>query len=492
MSLKTGFLVAILLFIIFSSIAIGQEPDTVWTKIYGEDHHELGECIIPTSDGCFLIAGSNHSTTFGGYDYYLMKIDQNGDSLWTRHFGTIDTERGAWAVEKSDGGFMMIGSFDIYAPNTPRDIFIVNTDSLGYLTSTRMYGGSDDDFANKIVETSDGNFMILGNTDSFGIGNLDIWLIKVNQLGDTLWTSTIGTSGDEYAYGLESTADGGYIIGGVQNTSGTQAEDACLIKTDSLGNPEWIKSYGYEHNDRVHDIAPLPDGGYIAVGYMTHSIPTMRDFYVLKTDAYGDTLWTRNYGNAREDWAYSVNINNSGHYIVAGMSENGFYPDTAKILVLCLDSNGDTVWTKNICNGLRTLPKSIIQTSDNGYILTGWTTVFYDNDWQNDLYIARLSPEFVGVYDQDFTIPYQLNISQNYPNPFNASTTISYSLSEQSEVSIEIYDILGRKIDKLSPGRQSAGEHNVIWNAENLTSGVYFFRIQAGNYTEARKMVLLK
>ena len=104
-----------------------------------------------------------------------------------------------------------------------------------------------------------------------------------------------------------------------------------------------------------------------------------------------------------------------------------------------------------------------------------------------------LTPIVVGIPDvKEKYLPERFGLSQNYPNPFNATTAISYSLSEPSDVTIEIYDILGRKIDILSPGQQQAGEHNVLWNADNQTSGVYFYRIQTGKYSETKKMVLLK
>ena len=303
----------ILLALAAPALLFSQAPDTVWTRAYGGWHHETGVALLSTSDGNFVIAGSNRTVSYGSYDYCLWKIDPNGDLIWMHHYGTGDTEMASSIVGTPDGGFLMVGDFDVYGPDTPSDIYIVKIDSLGIQTGSRYYGGDINDCGRQIKQLPDGNYIVIGYTESFGAGDYDFWLLCLNADGDTLWTRTIGSANREWANAIDVTSDGGLIIGGIKEGGAPGHENIYLVKTDMEGNTLWTKTYGYEHNDRVYDIKQTPDGGYVAVGYITLETPyIMRDIYLLKTDADGDTLWTGTYGGPWDDWAYSLDVTESG------------------------------------------------------------------------------------------------------------------------------------------------------------------------------------
>ncbi|MCP4580143.1 MAG: T9SS type A sorting domain-containing protein [candidate division Zixibacteria bacterium] len=482
-----------IVFLIGVSPIFAQAPDTVWTKIYGLDHHEIGECIQKTSDNCYIIAGNTHSISFGGYDAYLLKTDLNGDTLWTRHYGSPQIEYGRWVVETADGGFMIVGSYNYYEPYATRDVYMVKTDSEGFETWTRTYGGPEDDYARQIKALPSGDFIVIGSTKSYGSGDYDFWLLYLNAYGDTLWTNTIGGPYCEYSYAVEPTSDNGFIIAGVKNGSDANAEDVYIVKTNITGDTLWTRKYGYSRGDRAFDIKETSDGGFIVVGYMTsESSSYLRDMYILKTDSNGDTLWTTTFDGGFEDWANSVRINNTGNYMITGKTER-VQPDTNYVAVLCYNADGDTVWTKQISRGIYSEGNCIIQADDGGYVITGSTTNFYDDDWERDLYMVKLAAESTDIDDYpDKPVPDTFILMGNNPNPFNANTTIKYSLPTLSEVTLDIYDVLGRKVQTFHESRLPAGSHSLIWNADGFSSGVYFYKVTAGEFERTEKMILLK
>jgi hypothetical protein len=492
MNAKTAISVCVPFMFFLTACLQAQAPDTVWTRVYGDDHHEIGECIQQTQDDCFVIVGSNHSNSFGSYDVYLMKIDQNGDTLWTQHYGSSDTEMGTSIVETADGDFFIVGNYDEYMPYSPRDIYLIKTDANGNEDWSTLFGGPEDDFANQIKKLPSGDYIIVGGTESYGSGDYDVWLLYLNSFGDTVWTKTIGGANREWGFAIDYTSDGGFIIAGSKNYFDSNAEDVYLAKTDSAGNMIWTKSYEYLSCDRAYDVKATPDGGCIAAGFALSPAPPMRDILVLKTDTNGDTIWTRRYGGDSDDDAHSVLITNAGNYVIAGFRQFD-EPQQIDLYIMCLDVNGDTIWTKSLNRGPWTEANCIMQTENGGYIVTGETKNYYDHDWELDLYLAKLTPDVTNI-DNDFdeVLPKSILLNQNYPNPFNEVTSISYNLPYQADVTLDIYDILGRKIARLIDTKQPAGYHLVIWDASHKSNGIYFYKIQAGNYMETKKMLLLK
>lgn len=482
---------AVLLLLGASATAVAQAPDTIWTRVYGQPNHETGEAIRPTADGNYIVVGSNASDGFGGYDCCLWKIDPDGALLWMYHYGTIDTEMGRSVVQTPDGGYLIAGDFDEYAPNSTRDIYIVKTDSLGIQLSSHLYGGANDDYVGQMLPLPNGTYLVVGSTNSYGIGDLSFWLLYLDADGDTIRTVTCGDAYQEWATSATLSPDSNLVIAGVRHGYPSQAEDVYIVKADMNGNIIWERNYGFQHNDRAYDIKATPDGGYILTGYTTDDTPYVtRDIYVLKTDSNGDTLWTRQFGDVWEDWSYAVNITDAGNYVVAGRAWNDT-SDSSAALIIMLNPEGETLWTKLIQNDQSIGPNDIIQTDDGGYLLTGFTADFSLHDYNLDLYLARLAPDIVGV-DETGPIPAAYSMLANYPNPFNASTTISYSLPQSSSVTLDIYDILGRKVQTLYHGKQAAGRHSLIWQADSFVSGIYFYRLTANSLKQTRKLILLK
>jgi hypothetical protein len=200
------------------------------------------------------------------------------------------------------------------------DFYLIKTDASGVAVWSRTYGGTGFDNAQAVEQTWDGGYIVAGYTTSYGAGNHDLYLIKTNSTGDTLWTRTYGGVWSDYAYGIQQTTDGGYIIAGATASFGTGTMDLYLVKTDPNGGPIWTRTFGgMGVNDYGESVQQTTDGGYILAGY-TDSFTGTIDVYLIRTDANGDTLWTQIYGGGLSDQGYSVQQTTDGGYIVAGQT----------------------------------------------------------------------------------------------------------------------------------------------------------------------------
>jgi hypothetical protein len=298
--------------------------------------------------------------------------------------------------QTTDGGYIIAGGSSDYSQIA--DVYLLKTDSLGDTLWTKLYGGVEYDEANSVQQTTDGGYIVVGFTQSFDASIADVWLLKTDANGDTLWTKMYGWPLWEEGRSVQETGDG-YIIAGYRTvTSSPNGPDSyvLLIKTDFSGDTMWTRLYealDEEFRDEGYSVDQTEDGGYIITGETWYpGTPAWEiDVYLIKTDANGDTLWTRTYDAvASTDIGFSVQQTQDGGYIVAGYSNNVTY--NHDVYLIKTDSDGDTVWTKRIGGPNTDEGYSVQQTSDCGYIVTGFTLSYGAGG--HDLYLARMEPEY--------------------------------------------------------------------------------------------------
>jgi len=355
---------------------IGFEVPVEWEKIYGGEDFDRGYSVCQTSDKGYIIVGETMSFGAGSYDVYLIKTDEEGNEEWSKTYGGSSTDFGFSVQQTSDGGYIIsgetftygVGAADVYLIKTntsgneewsktfgfagnywsggksvkqtsnggyiitgwvgssstgDEDIYLIKTDVSGNEEWSRTLGGSNYDVGNSIDLTEDGGFIIAGNTISYGAGGSDIYLIKTNSSGDTLWTKTFGGSGSDKGYSVQQTSDRGYIIAGETNSYGAGGYDLYLIKTDEEGNEEWSRTYGGEETDSQSDVGnsvqQTSDGGYIVIGntWSFDAKPGEGNIYLVKTDGEGNIEWEGTVDNT-DDRGYGVQQTSDGKYIVVG------------------------------------------------------------------------------------------------------------------------------------------------------------------------------
>jgi len=258
--------------------------DTLWTKVFGRvGYQERCYSVNQTTDGGYVVAGI---TTDGGVGVYLFKTDANGNTLWRKSYLGLTNQVGYSMQQTTDGGFVIAGSTGAGAGGG--DIILIRTDSSGGLLWTKTYGGVNSDVAYSVQQTIDGGYIIGGETNSFGAGGNDIYLIKTNASGTVQWSKAYGGDSAEYSWSVRQTNDGGFIIAGSTISFGAGAYDAYLIKTAANGNLLWSKTYGGVNGDVANYAVETFDGGYIATGYYHYS-PSQPNIYVIKTDSLGNS-----------------------------------------------------------------------------------------------------------------------------------------------------------------------------------------------------------
>jgi len=358
-------LIIVLLLALASSCArLSQQR---WERTYGGTVNGYGHSVQQTKDGGYIVAGSTYSFGNSG-QVYLVKTNASGDTLWTRTYGGTGEDYGLSVQQTTDGGYIIAGTTNSFGSG--EQVYLVKTNATGDTLWTKSYGRAGEDYGYSVQQTQDGGYIVAGETKSFGNAR-QVYLIKTNASGDTLWTRTYG---GPWAQGksVQQTSDGGFIITGETYSFGGDWQ-VYLIKTNATGDTLWSRNYGGTGADNGNSVQQTQDGGYIVAGE-TESFGNARQYYLIKTNASGDTLWTRNYGGAGTDEGKSVQQTMDGGYIVAGWTIS--FGNGGQVYLIKTNASGDTLWTRSYGGTDIDVGNSVRQTTDLGYIIAGETNSF--------------------------------------------------------------------------------------------------------------------
>jgi len=467
--------------LVFSTSVFAQ--DTLWTKTYGGTDYDGGRSVQECASGEFIIAGATESYGAGLEDVYLIRTDAQGDTLWTKTYGGTNDDWGYSVQGCSSGGFIIAGSTT--DSSGYYDVYLIRTNANGDTLWTKTYGGTSTDEGYSVQEYSSGGFIVAGYTNSYGAGSGDVYLIRTNANGDTLWTKTYGGTSTDEGYSVQECSSGGFIIAGWTNSLGAGNYDVYLIRTDAQGDTLWTRTYGGADDDRSYSVQECKTGGFIIAGYTEGAGYT--DVYLIRTNANGDTLWTKTYGGANNDGGYSVQECSSGGFIIAGNTKS-FGSGYFDVYLIRTDSLGDTLWTRTYGGTDYDGGSSVQECASGGFIIAGYTT---DSYGYYDIYLSRVS-ESGGIEEEYPQSKIQHSKLQSYPNPVFESAMIRYGVPVKSTVSLRIYDLTGRLVKTLVDGEKEAGYYTVRWDASGIKSGVYFIKFKTDNYEATRKIVLMK
>ncbi len=358
----------------------------LFVKTIGSSYNDYGMSVVQTSDGGYIII-SYIKYSRANRDIILTKTDSSGVEQWTKKIGGSYNDSGYSVVQTSDGGYIVTGYSYSYG-GSDYDIILIKTDSSGVEQWTKTIGGSNSDYGMSVVQTSDGGYIVTGYSTSYGGSDRDIILIKTDSSGVEQWTKTIGGSYDDSGYSVVQTSDGGYIVTGSSYSYGGADNDIILIKTDSSGVEQWTKTIGGSNSDYGMSVVQTSDGGYIVTGYSTsYGGSNYYDIILIKTDSSGVEQWTKTISGPYNDYGMSVVQTSDGGYIVTGYftSYDGSNYD---IILIKTDSSGVEQWTKTIGGSYNDYGMSVVQTSDGGYIVTGSSASYGGSDY--DIILIRL------------------------------------------------------------------------------------------------------
>jgi uncharacterized delta-60 repeat protein len=320
-------------------IKIDANGNIQWDKTYRGTSIDYAHSVQQTSDGGYIVAGGTWSFGAGWVDIFLIKTDANGNIIWAKTYGGTYRDVAYSVQQTSDGGYIVAGWTNSIGAGYS-DIFLIKTDANGNRIWAKTYGGTSWDEAYSVQQTSDGGYIVAGYTRSFGAGSADIFLIKTDANGNIQWAKTYGGTYWDEAYSVQQTSDGGYIVAGGTYSFGAGWVDIFLIKTDANGNIIWAKTYGGGSYDYAYSVQQTSDGGYIVAGWTNSIGAGYSDIFLIKTDANGNRIWAKTYGGGSYDYAYSVQQTSDGGYIVAGETES-FGAGSGDIFLIKTDANGN-------------------------------------------------------------------------------------------------------------------------------------------------------
>jgi len=433
-----------------------------WQRTYGGTSYDAGMSVKQTFDGGYIVVG-NTSVMPWGY-LYLVKVDSLGDTLWTRRYGTFGAD-GNCVQQTSDTGYIIVGDKGDY--NLNPHVYLLKTNAQGDTLWTRTYGGSGSEFGWCVQQTRDGGYIISGETSSFGAGGEDVYLIKTDAHGDTLWTRTYGGIYDDYGgKSVQQTYDGGYIVAGATYSFGPgilNYPNVYLIKTNSQGDTVWTRWYGGDNWDEGWCVLQTPDSCYIVAGMTGSGGAGGGDVYLIKTDAQGDTLWTKTYGGTQREDGHFVQQTRDGGFILTGDTWS-YGAGNEDVYLVKTNAQGDTLWSKTFGGVNDDEGWCVQQTQDSGYIVTGYTKSF--GAGLTDVYLIKTDANGPSGVEKGSELKGKLPELgfKVEPNPFVSFTRVPGHEAER----LSLYDISGRKVGVYKGDRIGSG----------LSAGVYFLKLE--------------
>ncbi|NMH28496.1 T9SS type A sorting domain-containing protein [Flavobacterium silvaticum] len=415
--------ISFLLAILLSPATFSQ--DVRWEKSYGGDNAEYLFDAIPSADYGFILAGSSASGKTGNktqinqgdLDYWVWKMDEHGELDWQKSFGGSGMDMLRSIRTTLDGGFILAGSSDSPKGQDKKedsrgekDYWIIKLDAGGGEQWQKTIGGVSGDDLVAIEPTKDGGYLLGGSSESDvkyskdndiigekhenSRGSLDYWIIKLDAKGTIIWQKTYGGQFADNLRCLSITSDGGAIIGGYSNSpisgdktaQGFGLGDYWIIKINKDGLIEWQKCFGGEADDQLFSIIQTEDGDYIAggnsfssaSGNKTSSCRNGSDFWIVKMDPDGNSLWQQSYDFGKADILTSIIENKDGTLLIGGYARSEMEGKSGKekesindYIAIKTDSNGGVLWDKSIGSEGDDVLRKLIETRDGGYLLAG-------------------------------------------------------------------------------------------------------------------------
>ena len=498
----------IFFFFLFSVSIIADGQINTFKKSYGGIYADFFYDMAVTSDSGFVMTGRIAKTGANGnlsLDIFLIKTNKYGDTLWTRTFGDSLNEKGHSVIETTDGGFLVTGEGLGLA-----GYHLIKTDVNGNLLWAKTYQKQGEEYVSVVKQTSDHGFIMAGYT--FG-GNTDMYIVKTDSAGNLLWSKTYGNIYDDYAEDIQQTYDGGYIITGAYSPPVIPIDiDVILLKIDSLGNPLWSKAFGGSAVDHMDNIQVTPDSGYILAGRTWSFGVGDRDIYLIKTDINGNLLWSKAYGNLYYDLADNVLDADTGYVISGTVQYNSSSPLMSGVIMMT-DVIGNLIWAKSFSDSVYS--SVIAKNTADGGLGIGYgrgnsipadfcldkvlihgsfecgdtITLIESNPATNvttpvllvDSGCTVFTPSMlvgsgstvydrctqVGIMEMNDDLSFSI-----FPNPSFGFFLVKTGLTIQKG-ELKIFNVLGRVILK----RNINNESEIEINLKNISSGIYFLEI---------------
>jgi hypothetical protein len=470
----------------------------------------------------------------GNGDYWLVKLGSGGNLEWQKSLGGKNADYGQFVEQTTDGGYLIAGysnsnNGDVSEHHAGNDYWVVKTDAEGNIEWEKSLGGSGNDFAYEAMQTSDEGYIVCGKAFShtgdvtFNHGSGDAWIVKLKKNGSIQWQNCYGGSLDDGANSIRQTSDGGYIAAGATSSQDGDVtglhgnNDFWIIKLDSAGTLQWQKCLGGSAQDEAFSVRQTADGGYIAAGLSGSSDGDVElnygdfDYWIVKLDAEGIIQWQRSLGGESDDIAVSIRQTADEKYIVAGTTSyhergiNGLH-GSKDYGVALLSKKGSFLGALALGGSGKDEASCVVVLPGDKFIVAG-NSSSVDGDISNhpdtafsDYWIVEVNDFSAFTRQEDNTLlekPHSLSIADEltlYPNPVSSELQMCFSVKKNqgAPVSVSIFDGSGRKVLTEKITFHDWELPYTLFIKDGLPDGVYLLKTETGNQIFTKQFVLKK
>ncbi|MFC2137610.1 hypothetical protein ACFLTE_05565, partial [Bacteroidota bacterium] len=329
-----------------------------YSKSFGGDYDDkVAEIISLKNNMGYFIVGSTNSKGSGGYDVWLIKLSITGEIIWEKTYGNEKDEYGTCIVEDTYEGYIICGTTNS-TQSGYKNVWVLKIDALGQLIWEKTFWGSDNDNAYDIIATPDKGSVILASKEAKADNDKDVWLIKLDKKGKMLWQSILGERYiDDEAFSFVKTPDDGFMIAGYSNTGSEKKEDIYIIKTDSRGTKKWAKTFGDIEKEMAIKILKTNDDRYVVSGTTESQGMGESDYYLLKIDVSGKKLWEQVYGDIKTEQLTNMMLTNDNGILLTG-NTNSKNTDDYNTYLVKFNKKGIDDWNFYFLKKLTSIKKS--------------------------------------------------------------------------------------------------------------------------------------
>ena len=505
--LKYFYLFATFIFTFIFNLVSAQAPAIEWQKCYGGTKAESTSSVCPTLDGGYVMVGATVSANgdvtqnAGNSDSWVVKVNSTGILQWQKSYGGSLYENFQKIKQTPDGGYIVVGysnsvDGDLTSNKGWNDVWIVKLSGAGNIEWQKSYGGAGRDEGNSIDLTSDGGFIIGATSESpdgdvsnhhkgdFFNSNDDFWVLKLSSNGSLEWEKSLGGGSEDRAKDIRSTPDGGFIICGYtlsnngdvigfhSSVNGNGPYDAWIVKLDFKGKIEWQKSMGGTDHDYAYAVELTANGGYVIAGNSVSGDGDLTvtngssDVWIITLNSSGNIIWQKKFGGKNAEVALDIAVASDGNYIMSGYSTSfdgdvGSNNGSFDVWVFKISPSGVLEWQKNLGGSAVEFGYCIEETKDKGFIVAGFSSSndgdVSGNHGENDFWIVKLSKEVCTP---------TINISSP-TNSICSGQSITFNATPTSEGSIPMYQW---KVNDLNAGtNNSTYTSSTLKNNDKIT-----------------------
>lgn len=355
-------------------VKLNYKGKVVWQRDNFEDE-KSSVPFITVLGKSILIAGQKSTIYNGNGDAWIALLNKDGEKVWEDSFGGRGADGGNDVLGTSDGGYISVGYTNAYGSGK-NDVWIIKTDFNGEKQWSRVYGGKLDDYGWGVTESDDGGYVIAGETFSFGSGQSDIYLLKIDSNGNMKWNTTFGGLAEDVAYSVVNSNDGGFIVAAQTKSYGKGGSDGMIVKFDSKGIKQWNRLFGGKGLDYLKSITVDSLKGYILAGGSRSFNDGDNQGWVLSVNNDGYPRWEKTYGDVGEDGFNMITRTKDGGFVAVGSSASFFSKGMKDVIMIKLDSAGQKLWMNLYGGRENDIGNAVNECKDGGFIIAGETTSY--------------------------------------------------------------------------------------------------------------------